>query len=146
MFSRFIHGVACNSSFSWLNNPLFFAAIKWSISSTMFRQVTWNIFSHSWRPEGGWTDVIRRRCCPWPLAALRSPKVVGVAEHGTSPVVLQNKTKQKNHKSGNKDRHLLRIMDFNRNMIWHISNIKRIITFICLFPESKDTQNLVSYS
>lgn len=44
---------------------------------------------------GGCTDVMRRRCCPWPLAALRSPKVVGVAEHGTSPVVLEHKEEMK---------------------------------------------------
>jgi len=30
------------------------------------------------------------------LAALRSPKVVGVAEHGTSPVVLEKTTTTKN--------------------------------------------------
>lgn len=39
-------------------------------------------------------EVMRRRCCPCPLAARRCPKVVGVAEYGTSPVGLQGGTNQ----------------------------------------------------
>lgn len=89
--------------------------------------VTWNIFSHSWRPVGGWTDVILRRCCPCPLAALRSPNVVGVAEHGTSPVVLKKRKRYKR-----KQRQvLLRTMnsDFIRITIWYSSNISTAMPF-----------------
>lgn len=52
------------------------------------RALTWNVRSHSWRPVGGWIEVIRRLCCPWPLAVLMWPNVVGVAGHGTIPVGL----------------------------------------------------------
>lgn len=55
----------------------------------MSNVLTWNVRSHSWRPVGGWIEVIRRLCCPWPLAVLMWPNVVGVAGHGTSPVGLQ---------------------------------------------------------
>lgn len=36
-------------------------------------------------------EVIRRLCCPCPLAALKSPNVVGVDGYGTKPVGLRDK-------------------------------------------------------
>lgn len=39
-------------------------------------------------------EVMRRLCCPCPLAALKSPNVVGVDGYGTKPVGL-NHTKKK---------------------------------------------------
>lgn len=63
--------------------------------------LTWNVRSHSWRPVGGWIEVMRRLCCPWQLAVLMWPNVVGVAGHGTIPVGLQFTGKEKPLKTNN---------------------------------------------
>lgn len=52
---------------------------------------TWKVRSHSCKPVGGWMEVIRRLCCPCPLAALKSPNVVGVDGYGTKPVGLNDR-------------------------------------------------------
>lgn len=62
---------------------------KKKVQKKTLNVLTWNVRSHSWRPVGGWIEVIRRLCCPWPLAVLMWPNVVGVAGHGTIPVGLQ---------------------------------------------------------
>lgn len=41
-------------------------------------------------------EVMRRLCCPCPLAALKSPNVVGVDGYGTNPVGLSDREKSQN--------------------------------------------------
>lgn len=45
-------------------------------------------------------EVMRRLCWPGPLAARKSPKVVGVAGYGTSPVGLQGEERRSESKEG----------------------------------------------
>lgn len=48
-------------------------------------------------------EVMRRLCCPCPLAALKSPNVVGVDGYGTKPVGLNDR--ENSHNVNFKTRH-----------------------------------------